>query len=85
MNESEIIEIIEESMYLEKGRIGASDVLRNMHEWDSIATIMFMSEIEGRYGTTIDPQKLAKCVKVSDLVSLVGESVTAAKTKSNIS
>lgn len=79
MNETEILGILDESLTVGKGTLHESDLLQNINEWDSIAIIMFLSAIEEKYGTTLDPEKLKKCLRVADLTTLVRESVSSEK------
>lgn len=77
MDNVTLIGFIEEAINLSPGTIQESDVLDGLEGWDSIGIISVMAVIEDHCGVTLDPDGLAKCQTVGDLVHLVQENILA--------
>jgi acyl carrier protein len=70
MDNTTFIALVEEILEVAAGTVGMGDFLEEI-EWDSLASITFIAEIDSEVGVRIDPQKLAEGVLVSDLFALV--------------
>ncbi len=68
---SPYIKLIEEIIEAEPGTITISDELEEIHGWDSMALLGLIAIVDERYEEMIDLEKLAKCISVNDIVSLL--------------
>ena len=78
MNADQFIELVEEILEVEKGIISMESSLDDV-DWDSLANISFIAEVDQRANVRLDPQRLADAEIVRDLFSLVQEAVGATK------
>lgn len=77
MNQDELLAIVAEILEVEPGTVILTDQLEDI-DWDSLANISFIAEVDTRLGATLDADELAKAVIVGDLLALVNGSVRSA-------
>lgn len=70
MNEIELITLVEEILEVEAGTVKVEASLDDL-EWDSLANISFIAEIDSRLGKTVDADALNACKTVKELGALV--------------
>lgn len=70
MNTADFIEFVEETLEVDSGTVSLTDVLDDI-EWDSLANISFIAEVDTRFGVSLDSERLAKSETVSDLFGLL--------------
>ena len=56
---------------VENEDISLSSKLEDIEEWDSLAVLTLISEVEDNYGLILDPDMLDECLNVSDILALV--------------
>lgn len=76
MNTADFIEFVEETLEVDSGTISLTDVLDDI-EWDSLANISFIAEVDTRFGVSLDSEKLAKSETVSDLLNLLTGAISS--------
>ncbi|MCV9996605.1 hypothetical protein OIU93_20345 [Paeniglutamicibacter sp. ZC-3] len=73
MDQIEFIKLAEEILEVEPGTLGMGDNLDEI-DWDSLANISFIAEIDARMNKSINADKLAKSETMTDLFMLVSGS-----------
>lgn len=76
MNTAQFIEFVEETLEVDSGTVSLTDVLDDI-EWDSLANISFIAEVDTRFGVSLDSEKLAKSETVSDLLDLLTGAISS--------
>lgn len=69
MNETELVALVEEILEVESGTVDLGDSLADI-DWDSLANITFIAEIDSRLGLVVEGDALNQCKTVMDLQSL---------------
>lgn len=76
MEQSKFIALTEEILEVEPGTVGVDDVLEEI-DWDSLANIGLIAEIDTRFGVALDAERLGNATTIADLHSLVEDSIEA--------
>ena len=63
--------LIAEALELEINELGEDLVLDPEGNWDSVALLSTISEIDTQYGIQLDGDKLESCRKISEIYSLI--------------
>jgi acyl carrier protein len=71
MSRQQLLALIDEVLYLEPGTLTGSEDLKEFDMWDSQGILMFLSAADEKCGISVQPDDIASCKKVSDLVALV--------------
>lgn len=72
VNDTELIALVEEILELEVGTVKLDDLLEDI-EWDSLANITFIAEIDTKLNQSIEGDALNECKTVKDLGALVAQ------------
>ena len=72
VNDTELIALVEEILELEAGTVKLDDLLEDI-EWDSLANITFIAEIDTKLNQSIEGDALNECKTVKDLGALVAQ------------
>lgn len=75
MSEPELLSLVAEILEAPAAGIAPDSDLEDLG-WDSLSNLTFLSIADDRYGTTIDPQDLARAETPADLGSLLGRSAS---------
>ena len=76
MTTAEFIQFVEETLEVDSGTVALTDVLDDI-EWDSLANISFIAEVDTRFGVSLDSERLAKSETVSDLLGLLTGAISS--------
>lgn len=76
MNQIEFIQLTEETLEVDPGTLAMTDRLDEI-DWDSLANISFIAEVDNRYGVTVDSELLAKSLTIADLFNALRVAITA--------
>ena len=76
MEQAEFIVLAEEILEVDLGTVNLTDVLEDI-EWDSLANIGLIADIDTEFGVALGSERLAKAVTDADLHSLVEDSIDA--------
>lgn len=71
MNKEEFVELLEKILEAKPGSLETASRLDEV-DWDSIAMLSFISEVDSRLGVELNLDKLVSAETVDDLWSLVG-------------
>ncbi len=72
VNDTELIALVEEILELGAGTVKLDDLLEDI-EWDSLANITFIAEIDTKLNQSIEGDALNECKTVKDLGALVAQ------------
>jgi acyl carrier protein len=53
--------------------IRGTEKLKGLDGWDSMAVVSFLGGVDEKFGVLIQPDDLARCVTVDDLLSLADQ------------
>lgn len=71
MSASKIIEIFEDILDKESGKINLNSTPKDIEEWDSVATINIIVAIEDEFGIKFKLKDVQEAKSVKDFVELV--------------
>ena len=67
-----IIALIEEVLNVPQGTIMENTRMEDVEEWDSLAHVMIIGELDSRLGISIDLEEAVELTGVSDLLEKAG-------------
>ena len=68
--ENKLLEIVAEIVEVEIEDLSLDTEL-NEDNWDSLAVITFISEVDSEFDIVVSPSKVAEVTKISDLLELI--------------
>lgn len=71
MSEKEKIEFLEEIMDLDGETLNPNSILAEFEEWDSLAALTYISEMDSRFGKKISGEQIKSLVTVADAITLM--------------
>ena len=71
MSASKIIEIFEDILDKESGKIDLNSTPKDIEEWDSVATINIIGAVEDEFGIKFKLKDLQEAKSVKDFLELV--------------
>jgi acyl carrier protein len=69
-NETKFLEIIADILEVEVSEVSLTTEL-SQAQWDSLAVVTFISEIDSEFDVVVAPQKVAEVSKVQELFDLI--------------
>ncbi|TFC94715.1 acyl carrier protein [Cryobacterium sinapicolor] len=76
MDQIEFMQLIEETLEAESGTLSYTDRLDEI-DWDSLANISFIAEVDNRLGVTVNSEQLAKSLTIADLFDTIKVAIQA--------
>ena len=73
MSASKIIEIFEDILDIENGKINLDSTPEDIEEWDSVATINIIVAIEEEFGIKFKLKDIQEAKSVKDFLELIEE------------
>lgn len=73
MSASKIIEIFEDILDIENGKINLNSTPEDIEEWDSVATINIIVAIEEEFGIKFKLKDIQEAKSVKDFLELIEE------------
>jgi acyl carrier protein len=64
---------IEKALDIPANSLTGNEMLQDIPEWDSIATISFIAMADSIFKVEVPPKILENCITVQDLVNLLSE------------
>lgn len=64
-------QLISEGLELDISEVNENLILDPEENWDSLALLSIISEIDTQYGIQLDGEKLASCRKISEIYNLI--------------
>lgn len=71
MSRPEGLQTIQQAMGLPPGTLTGSEEIESLDEWNSLAVVEFMAMTDKKLGVSLDVERIAACVTIDDLVSLL--------------
>ena len=65
--------LISEGLELDISEINENLILDPENNWDSLALLSVISEIDTQYGIQVDVEKLVSCRKLSEVYNLIND------------
>jgi acyl carrier protein len=75
MNRSEFLRALDELFDQGPGTFRGDEALASLPMWDSIQVLRFIALVDEKLGVPVDPEAVAKCKTIGDLVAVCGEAV----------
>jgi acyl carrier protein len=76
MTRDEFLRLLEDNLSLDKGMLKGDETLADLH-WDSMSVVVFLALVDGHFTGAIDPERVAACKTVPDLVAIVETQLAA--------
>ncbi|WP_104193766.1 acyl carrier protein [Cryobacterium sp. M25] len=70
MDQIEFMQLIEDTLEVGPGTLAVTDRLDEI-DWDSLANISFIAEVDNRFGVSVDSEQLAKSLTIADLFDML--------------
>ncbi|TFC47457.1 acyl carrier protein [Cryobacterium sp. TMT2-17-1] len=70
MDQIEFMQLIEDTLEVGPGTLAVTDQLDEI-DWDSLANISFIAEVDNRFGVSMDSEQLAKSLTIADLFDML--------------
>lgn len=70
MNQNEFLVLAAEILEVEETEVTLQSSLDDL-DWDSLANISFIAEIDSKLNKSINPEQLNKCESLSDIYALI--------------
>lgn len=67
--EAEFLEMITEVLEIEDREIQLADVFRDYDEWDSLARLTLIAEIDDKYNVVIEEEAFKNAITLGDLLN----------------
>lgn len=67
-----IIALIEETLFLPEGTIKENTLIEDIQEWDSLAHILIIGQLEEKLGITISLEEAIEIAGVEDILKKAG-------------
>jgi acyl carrier protein len=77
MTRLEMLRALEGELELPEGTLNESQALAEIAEWDSMAALLFIALADREFGAAIAGEQIARSKTFGDLLSLLGDKVTA--------
>lgn len=76
MEQIEFIQFVEDVLEVEASTVAISDKLVDI-DWDSLANITFIAEVDSKFGVSMNAERLGNCETVSELYELLNDAIRA--------
>jgi acyl carrier protein len=77
MTKQQFLALFEDVLEIEEGSLKGDEDLISLDGWDSLAVVTFIAMVDEHFEIAVSPAKIAKSRKVSDLITLLGDKITA--------
>jgi acyl carrier protein len=77
MTKQDFLKRFEDILELDAGSLKGDEPLMSLDGWDSLAVVTFIAMVDENFETALSPAKIAKSQTVADLISLLGDKITA--------
>lgn len=77
MTKSEFLRALEGQLEVPEGSLKADQTIRDLSTWDSMAGVLFIALADEKLGVTVSGDEIARSKTINDLLSLVGDRLTA--------
>jgi acyl carrier protein len=77
MSRGEFLRTLEGQLEVPEGSLQGNQSIRDLSTWDSMAGVIFIAMADEKLGVTVSGDQIAKSKTINDLLSLVGDRLTA--------
>lgn len=70
MKRADFLATLEEALAVNKGTFAVDKKLKDIRQWDSMAIVEFQALMDEKLGVQAQPQAIAACITVADLLAL---------------
>ena len=77
MKRSEFLQALEGQLEIPDGSLKEHQALSEIDAWDSLAAVLFIALADEKVGVVVSGDQIAKARTVNDLLSLLGDKLTA--------
>jgi acyl carrier protein len=77
MTKGEFLRALETQLEVPAGSLNGNQVLTELSSWDSMAAVLFIALADEKLGVTISGDQIARSKTINDLMSLLGDRLTA--------
>lgn len=77
MTKTDFLLLLDELIEADPGTLTEDQTLVGTAGWDSLAVVGFIGLVDEHFGVTLSPKAIAECRKVADLLSLLGDRLSA--------
>ncbi len=70
-----ILRLIEEILQVPEGRVTENTLMEELEEWDSVAQVMIIGELESRLGVRVDLEAAMEMRGAGDVLAAAGGSL----------
>ena len=78
MSRSEFLRAFERQLEIKEGTLNENQVLEQLDSWDSMASVLFIALADEKVGVTVSGNQIANSKTIGQLLSLLGDRLTAA-------
>lgn len=78
MIKPQLLRLLEDTLGMDENTLKGNETLRDLAEWDSMATLYFIATVDKHLGVPLSGDQVAKCQTVADLLVLMGNRPLAA-------
>ena len=76
MEKIDFMQLVADTLEVDPGTIAVTDRLDEI-DWDSLANISFIAEVDNRFGVSVDSEQLAKSLTIADLFDVLKVAIRA--------
>lgn len=70
MKRADFLAALEDALAVPAGTFAPDKALKAIRQWDSLAIVEFQALMDEKLGVQVQPQAIAACVTVADLLAL---------------
>lgn len=72
MNELQLLNFLEDTLSIPRSTLTGNEQLCDLHQWDSLATLTFITMVDRKFGLALPARKVLRCRMVDELLALIG-------------
>ncbi len=72
MTEDSVLDLIAQTLGIDRAEVSDTSDMSNTRKWDSLRQIMLMTELETQYGIVLSDQEMLETISVAQIRSVLG-------------
>jgi acyl carrier protein len=77
MTKVEFLRALESQLEVPEGSLNGKQAIRDLSSWDSMAGLLFIALADEKLGVIVSGDQIARSKTIDDLMSLLGDRLTA--------
>jgi acyl carrier protein len=77
MTRVEFLRALESQLEVPEGSLNGKEAIKDLSSWDSMAGVLFIALADEKLGVTISGDQIARSKTIDELMSLLGDRLTA--------